>query len=184
MKKSIWNKNSIDLDLTALLDVIFILLMVVMCYQVSAVKSGVEEAEQKAIEAEAAEESAEANAAVLAAQLEAMEEVESKVAFMSVYVGYDPSNITTRYIRFVRSGKEESQEVIQEITITPATEDMSYQEFAAEFQAFMEANAEKPVLLSLDDSKILYRDHERMSSLIGELEGQYTNLFMNNETEE
>ncbi len=184
MKKSKFNKNSIDLDLTALLDVIFILLMVVMCYQVSAVKSGVETAEQKVAEAEAAKEDAEADVSVLSAQLEAMEEVESKVAFMSVYVGYNPSNITTRYIRFVRSNQEESQEVIQEISITPETEEAAYQEFASEFQAFMEANAGKPVLLSLDDSKILYRDHERMSDLISELEGQYTNLFMNNETEE
>jgi len=184
MKKSILNKNTIDLDLTALLDVIFILLMVVMCYQVSVVKNNAEEAKQQVEEAQTAREDAEANEAVLAAQLEAMEEVDSKVGFMTVYVGYNPSNITNRYIRFVRNMQGEESAVIQEIVITPETEAEAYSQFETEMEAFLTANSGMPVLLTLDDSHILYRDHEQMAKSISKLEGTYTNLFMNSEAEE
>ncbi len=169
------DKSTIDIDLTSLLDVIFILLMVVMSYQVT-----LGDARQKEAEAAVrAQETAEAERDLAMRHLELVEKPELSVAFITLSVGYDSADPTVRSVRFMR----DTQTAIEEISITPATEEAAYSRFETMLAEYLAANAGLPVLLTLDDSNILYRDHVRMSELLKQAEESHGNLYLNHPQE-
>lgn len=163
-------KKGLDIDLTPLLDVIFIVLMVVMC-RLSLVTN---EEREKTLEAENAAEEASANYEVTRTQLENYENEDQLVAFITLNAMYEKNNPKTRHIRLAYN----DETVIEDIVITPETQEQSYSQFVEEITAFVEGKAGSPVLLSIDDDQILYRDHIRLEKEIASLQENYTNLFL------
>ncbi len=150
MKKSFSSKGKINIDLTSLLDVIFLVLMVVMCYQ--------------KINGTRAE----------AAPPEIVVNTVDGVKNVVLYVTYDDSDITSRHIYLKRDAESDE---IQDIVITPETEEASYSAFETKLKEYLSANSMMPVLVTIDDSRILYRDAVRMTELLGSIGDEYTNLY-------
>ena len=163
-------KKGLDIDLTPLLDVIFIVLMVVMC-RLSLVTN---EEREKTVEAENAAEEALANYEVATTQLENYENENQLVAFITLNAMYEKNDPRTRHIRLAYN----DETLIEDIVITPETQEQAYGQFGEEITSFVQSKEGSPVLLSIDDSRILYRDYVRMEKEIASLQEAYNNLFL------
>lgn len=166
-KKSI---PSLDIDLTPLLDVIFIVLMVVMCHQ----SLGTQAAEQKIGQLTTALNKAESKNGLLKKQLETFNNADILVAHVTLHADYDLENPKTRHIKFVFNNNVE----FEEITITPETEEKSFTALETNMKAFLDNKKDKPVLIALNEDCILYRDQVKLFQMLTELENQYKNLYI------
>lgn len=166
-KKSI---PSLDIDLTPLLDVIFIVLMVVMCHQ----SLGTQAAEQKIGQLTTALNKAESKNGLLKKQLETFNNADILVAHVTLHADYDLENPKTRHIKFVFNNNVE----FEEITITTETEEKSFTALETNMKAFLDNKKDKPVLIALNEDCILYRDQVKLFQMLTELENQYKNLYI------
>ncbi len=160
MKKKNRENKIIDIDLTSMLDVIFIVLMVVMCQQVL----GLSKASQEKEDLE--------NMVKVYQVLEEAEEG-NFVAYTSLRVDFEDANPKVRHIRLLYGNNP----AIKEIEITPETEDSAYEEFVSSTENFLDDNKSIPVMLVIGEDGILYRDHERMEKEIKKLQETHSNLY-------
>ena len=159
-----------DIDLTPLLDVIFIVLMVVMCQQ-----SLTSNAEKETItELENNMEVVEAENEIMKTQLDNYENETQLVAYITLKADYEKNNPKTRHIRLAYN----DESVIEDIVITPDTQVQAYDQFVQEISTFVESKEGVPVLLTLEDEGILYRDHVRLEKEIARLQETYSNLYL------
>ncbi len=164
---------SLDIDLTSLLDVIFIVLMVVMCHQALGTQAAKQEAEQE-IELLTTElDEAEAENEVHETQLHAYEDANDLVAYVTLRADYDTQNPKTRHIQLAYN----NDVAFEEITITPETERTGYATLEDNMNNFLTEKEGMPVLIVLNEEHILYRDQVKISKMLAELGEQYTNLY-------
>lgn len=169
MNRSFLEKAKIDIDLTSLLDVIFIILMVVLCHrQVDAnnQKAQMEELKEKV----AVTQDVEAENLMYEERLDTYENLSEYINLVTVYAEYDLTDVTKRYIR-VMNGDEE----IKKIEITPDTESQGFEEFTSFMEAIVGENTEKPILCSLDCGQILYRDAVKINEIVSTMKAD--NLY-------
>ncbi|MDO4808648.1 MAG: hypothetical protein Q4A04_01595 [Eubacteriales bacterium] len=188
MKHRLKNKLNTVVELTSLLDVIFIVLMIVICNQQinleekgHDVETAYEEAAEVKAEAEAAlseaedlRAEAEAEKALFEEHLEKFEDVSSQMTTVTVIIDYQPSNLRTRTIRLVADA-----DTPETITITPETENDAYTKFEEKLEDLVtQAEAsDKPVVISIDMTRILYRDELRAEEVLSAVYGRHGNLF-------
>ena len=186
MKKRFGNRINTAIELTSLLDVIFIVLMVVLLNSQVSGQNKVREAESRMEQAEAmmdeaadARAEAEADAAILKDQIEMLKDSEAQMAVITVYVDYTPSSPKNRHIRTTVNGTE-----LERIDITPETQNEAYEMFGRQLDEVIAGYADgtdgterRPVILSLDTTQILYRDEKAVDQVIGKLFDSYDNLF-------
>ncbi len=167
------NKNSLpnlDIDLTPLLDVIFIVLMVVMCHQ----SLGTQAAEQKIGQlTKELDVVTDANGRYKD-QLYTYDNANVWVAHVTMRADYDEENPKTRHIQLVYN----NDTAFNEITITPETEENGFETLERNMKEFLDKETGKPVLLALNEERILYRDQVKISQMLTELENQYKNLYL------
>ena len=165
------DKLDIALDLTSLLDVIFIVLMVVMCQR---------ELNVRATDAEMAKltsqiEDAESTIELYEAHREEMENITDKVALATLNIGFydeDPTNRTVKMIIGNNNGFEE-------LDINKDNEDEQYGVLKTRLEQFISSyDGEMPVLITLSDENILYRDWVRAGGMLEELKASYPNLYV------
>ncbi|WP_026507161.1 hypothetical protein [Butyrivibrio sp. MC2013] len=158
-----------DLDLTPLLDVIFIILMVVMCNQTLLTKeSKAETADmRKELDACVAE-----NIAVKD-QLSAMENEEDIISYVTLSASYDSDNPRIRHFKLIRNNETE----IEDIVIIPEKEDEAFKRVEEELDTFVAEWKDKPVLIVLDKDQILYRDYQKLDEYLSKLHEKYNNIF-------
>ncbi len=166
-KKSI---SGLDIDLTPLLDVIFIVLMVVMCHQ----SLGTQAAEQEIGQLTTKLNESEDNNGLLKIQLESFKNADILVAHVTMRADYETENPKTRHIQVAYNNNT----AFEEITITPETEEKSFATFETNMKEFLDKEKGKPVLVALNEDCILYRDQVKISQLLTRLENQYNNLYM------
>lgn len=199
MKHRLGNKLNTVVELTSLLDVIFIVLMIVICNQQINLVEKQESADRMVTEAEAEAESilldadairaeaesvlleaedrmaeAEAEKALFEEHSEKFADVTSQMMTVTVVIDYQPSNLKTRTIRLLAdAGQPET------ITITPETENDAYTEFEEKLETLVaEAEAaDKPVVIGIDMKRILYRDEQRAEEVLSVINERHGNLF-------
>ena len=199
MKHRLGNKLNTVVELTSLLDVIFIVLMIVICNQQINLEEKQESADRMVTEAEAEAESilldadairaeaesvlreaedrmaeAEAEKALFEEHSEKFADVTSQMMTVTVVIDYQPSNLKTRTIRLLAdAGQPET------ITITPETENDAYTEFEEKLETLVaEAEAaDKPVVIGIDMKRILYRDEQRAEEVLSVINERHGNLF-------
>ena len=180
-----FRKNDIVIDLTSLLDVIFIVLLIVMCgQQLLSDTTREAAAEAEALQQEADETLREASALqqYYEKHSDAYENTEKYVKFIDVVAYFDSSvRITDRTI-IVSSGMEGENPVTQ-FAVTAATEESDYKQFQDYLTSLIapgEDGETVPVILSLNrnDDNILYRDEVAISNLFTYLSEQYDNVFV------
>ena len=175
MKNRISDRIKNSIDLTSLLDVIFIVLMIVMCYQQIYLEKREANADSVMQEAQVMkDEAAEslADAAVYAKQLENCENLFSQLSLVTVYASYQPSDVKNRQIRVLVNNDE-----VSTIDLSPSNTEEAYARLEQLLNDSISSNPDIPVIISLDEEQILYRDEVRISDMIKELSGKYENLY-------
>ncbi len=165
------NTGNVLIDLTSLLDVVFIVLMVVVC-QLQGTKSAIvkdkADIQNKQFEMQAQQEMYED-------QIESMDKVADYVAFISVNAHFD-SNLTTRHIVVMNSDKLSEIPDIAELKGMSVSEGFS--DLREYLESYLQENPNRMVVLSLNegDEDILYRDEKEIKKLFNELASQYPNI--------
>ncbi len=159
-------KSALNFDLTPLLDVIFIVLMVVMCNR--------SVGENKEI-AELVKENDRLNSEnrVLSDQIYAEENKDDLVSNVVLYADYESENPRTRHI-WLAHGEDS---LTEPVTITPETEEEGFVRIREELEGYVTESTDKPVLIVLDESRILYRDQQSLDKMLDELDQNHTNLY-------
>ena len=187
MNRRFRNRTNTNIDLTSLLDVIFILLMVVMVSQkvtqqqkyeqevakVEAAAAGMENAAAEAEKLKDAAADSKAMEQIYKEQLEAAQSVFDDVMIATVYVDYVPSDIKNRTIRLLINN-----ETVTEIKVTPAEAGAAFLKFEDMLSQRIGEDPEKPFILTLDETQILYRDEKSVRKIINRLSAKYENLYI------
>ena len=179
IKKSNRTGGQMLIDLTPLLDVIFILLIVVVCYQTRyRDRSDEIRTEAAAVRDEAMDAQADTDAqnAVLREQLETYANLNDYVNVIEIYATYAPSDRKSRTI-YIRYNDEEKQ-----ISLTSSNSARAWQECETYLAGILDGSAELPTVLTIMDERMLYRDEQKINELFGELSGRYDNLYLRNYT--
>lgn len=169
MKRKQRNKKSdITIDLTSLLDVIFIFLLVLMVGQKAANTTA---QSQLMDEQTAISEMQEAKRLY-----EEAAETARYVKSIAVTVPYTPNEIHKREIRILIYGETEWET----IPLIGSDTQKAAQEFKDKVQAYIKQDPDTPVILSLndDDEKILYRDEKMVTDIFYELMKEYDNVTL------
>lgn len=175
MKHRLSGKLKNTIELTSLLDVIFIVLMIVICNQQINMTAKTNEA--RVMMEEAADMQAEAKA-----QKELYEQhndtyaaINDQMDIITVYVDYKPSDIKNRQIRIMANDEE-----LPMITLSPSNAKEAYGKFetALENRVAAAEASKKPVIISIDTTQILYRDEQAVEEIVSRLFDDHKNLYM------
>lgn len=164
-------KSDILIDLTSLLDVIFIVLLVVIARQ----QTLTEKTQNEMNQASEASQEAQARYELYKDQMEMADNLNKYVFAVSVYASYNSENVTQRTIRILR---EEEEIQTFELRGTNVKEPMAA--FRTAMEDYVKAHGDQPVILSLNekDEKILYRDEKAIKQVFDELKREYDNVFV------
>ena len=159
------------IDVTSLLDVIFIILLVVLLGQ-SNVETNLKQAQA---EAETARTQTEAEQRLYEQQLELAEDINQYVFAVSVVVPYNREDVTQRTIQMLKEGEEIERFELSGNNVTGAVE-----AFKKSLISYIEAYNDRPVILSLNekDENILYRDEVMVTEIFFELTREYGNVYI------
>lgn len=159
------------IDLTSLLDVMFIILLVVLWGQTSTEGK----LEQSRVENEYAKAKTEAEYRLYEQQLQIADSINQYVWAVSVVVPYNEYDVTQRTIRILKEGEE-----IESFELVGNNVTASVEAFKQSLIGYIEKNADRPVILSLNekDETILYRDETMVSELFMELAKEYANVYI------
>ena len=164
-------KSDVMIDLTSLLDVIFIILLVVLCGQ-SSMKQNLTEVQSNA---ENAQKQAEEVYELYKEQLEIADNLNQYVWAVSIMVPYDEHEVTKRQIRFLKEGQE-----IETIDLIGNDVTNAVETFKRSLIKYIQENEDRPVILSLneDDDYILYRDEIMVNEVFLELAEKFSNVYI------
>ncbi|MBR6475318.1 MAG: hypothetical protein IKS98_07690 [Lachnospiraceae bacterium] len=169
------------IDLTPLLDVIFIVLIVVLAGR-DTFNANVEqkyaeaeqvqsEAEQKQIEAEQEINDMMASVKTYESQLEVFEELNDQFNVIAVSTYYRLQDRTYRNVIVKTFGNEPVA-----MELNPSNSDKVWDQFKTIIEDVVKADETKETIISLkieEGEKTLYRDYEKMKNIINELQGIY-----------
>ena len=133
------SKNDVIVDLTSLLDVMFIILLVVLCGQ-STITEDLSETQSRA-------EYAISQAKEEKWLYEEQQEIVNNVWAVSIMVPYDENEVIKRQIRFLIRGEE-----IKSIDLVGNDGSVAMNEFKECLVGYIEQNKDMPVILSLNEN--------------------------------
>lgn len=159
------------IDLTSLLDVMFIILLIVMWGQ-NNTEGNLEKARA---EAEQAKAKTEAEYRLYADQLDIADHINQYVCAVSVMVPFNEEDVTQRQIQILKEG-----EVIESFDLVGNNVSASVEAFKKSLTEYIQKNNGRPIILSLNenDDYILYRDEVMVTELFLELAKEYNNVYV------
>ncbi len=171
MRRRRKRNNDLLIDLTSLLDVIFIFLLVILCGEQLAKEQYINQeqaAREQVQEAEAAKE-------LYEDQLEISDSLNQYVNAISVYSDYNPEQITVRKVRVLKEAQE-----MESFDLIGADTKEAYAGFRECLVAYIAETPDQPVILSLNegDEKILYRDEKAILEIFEDLSDEYGNVYI------
>ncbi len=166
MRRSGRRRNDILIDLTSLLDVIFILLMVVLARQQI---SGMDLQDQtaKLKEQEAALQAEKAETMDEYRLYSAQNDLTEKMVIISVTATFDPENPRERSLKILKNGNDRPEV----FTLSGGNTKEAFDKFEEQLVSYVREAGGLPVVLSLadDGSEILYRDAQRIQEIFNSL---------------
>ena len=164
-------RGDVLIDLTSLLDVIFIILLVVMWGQ----NTTKDQLKQQQAEVEQAKAQTEEEYRLYKDQLETADNLNRYVWVASIRVPYDASDVTRRTILILKEGEE-----MERFELVGNNVAASVEAFRKSLIGYIEKNEDRPVILSLNekDENILYRDEVMVNEIFTELMKEYTNVYI------
>lgn len=179
--KKLFHRQDIAIDLTSLLDVIFIVLLIVMGNQRLQAENAKAEAAQAA---EMMDQTAQIQQAY-ANHIQKYEETEEYVLFIDVTAAYSSAQISRRTIRVMAGADlEKTQPYVIEISTENAS--AGFQELENVLHSRIEEYAAgreeggRPVILTLNkkDDDILYRDEVVIKAIFDRIVEQYDDVYL------
>ncbi|MBP5264290.1 MAG: hypothetical protein J6Z33_07965 [Lachnospiraceae bacterium] len=180
MKRRHRAKSDILIDLTSLLDVIFIVLLVVIGRQMNLTDQQAEQVKAGIAveEATAQAEVAHAKYSLYLDQLDTADTLNQMVCALTVYCYYSENDVTERYVEILRKGDAEPTM----ITMRGENVSAALQSVKNAIIEYVQDNHEFPVILSLNegDERILYRDEKAIKKIFEELSvsADYPNVYV------
>ncbi len=175
MRRQGKKKNDILIDLTSLLDVIFILLMVVLArQQVSGMdlerQSARLEEEEQSLKEE--KEKVQDEFRLYSDQ----NDITDKTVIISVTATFDPENPKERSLKILKNGNSAPDVFILKGGDTKE----AYREFEEKLRSYVSEGEGLPVVLSLadDGSEILYRDAKRIQEIFNSLSSVSDDIYL------
>ena len=168
------------IDLTPLLDVIFIMLIVVLTVQTQHGDDGSEKLEEaQQIEAEAKDqlEAMDSQLITMQEQLETYHNLNEYINVITICADYQPSNRKYRTVYLVIDDQE------MKFSLNPSNGDTVWAECQAAIEQCLSENPDVPLIYSVLSSKMLYRDEQKIKSLFDELSSSYDNIYLKQVTE-
>ena len=144
------------IDLTSLLDVIFILLfIIIMAYaQASqALKDETSKIEQERLDAKATQEAYQQ-------ATEQLDNIGERVLFVTVYCTYSESDPSLRSIQIVASNNE-----TESFELNEKNESTIFARLQNHLETLIDKNKEKTIFIDINTEQILRRDYERIDSI-------------------
>ena len=175
MRRQRRGKNDILIDLTSLLDVIFILLMVVLArQQVSGMNLTKQQEELDKLQAECRE--AEINAEEEYKLYSEQTDLAEKCVIITVTAAFDPEEPKSRTLRILKNGNSEADVFPLEGTDTGE----SFASFEEKLKRYVDSADGMPVVLSIadDGSEILYRDQQRIQAVFNGLQAESGDIYI------
>lgn len=169
MRREHLHNNNILLDLTPLLDVIFIILLIFVSQTILLKKTSAGEAQRLQDEyTEAKKEYDLRN-----------EMIDDYYTFVTVISTYDEDNPENREIRISRDPNEADQI----ITLNGSDVEQEYSEFEECLKGYIDPGREAPIVFSLNqgDERILYRDENRIRETVEKLQNSNNNVYFKKE---
>lgn len=171
MRRKKRHNGDVIIDLTSLLDVIFIVLLVVICYASSLSSNYMEQqdvAESKIEEAENAQN----------VYNDMVKEGNSLIEYVGIIVVRIPpreDDYTKRTIYVLENGEDELVEYQLEGNNTST----QFDELKSYIEKYIEGHENRPVIISLNDTDedILYRDEKTVLNMIDELQTEHNNIY-------
>lgn len=169
MRKGRNAKHDLIIDLTSLLDVIFIILLVVLCNQQISKMQFDSQAQEVLMQ----KQKAEAEYKLYKDQIEISNNLNQYVCAISIYSEYNPEQITIRNIHILKENQE-----IENYTLE-GSDTSALDDLRASLIKYIEENSSQPVILSLNenDEKILYRDEKAILQIFDDLKNEYSNVY-------
>lgn len=174
-------KADILIDLTSLLDVIFIVLLVVIGRQMNLTERQAEQVQAAAAVEEAMAKAQEAQATyeLYMDQVDTAETIGQYVCVISVNAYYDEADITERHIKVFRKGDADP---FATIDLKGENVEKSLNQLKSVIEEYATKNDDLPVILTLNenDEKILYRDEKAIRGIFQDLADMDTlpNVFL------
>lgn len=168
------------IDLTPLLDVIFIMLIVVLTIQTQHGDDASEKLEEaQRIEAEAKDqlEAMDSQMITMQEQLETYHNLNEYINVITICADYQPSNRKYRTVYLVIDDQE------MKFSLNPSNGDTVWAECQAAIEQCLSENPDVPMIYSVLSSKMLYRDEQKIKSLFDELSSSYDNIYLKQVTE-
>lgn len=165
------NVGNVLIDLTSLLDIVFIVLLVVVC-QLQGTKSQI--AQDKA-DIQNQQAAIKTQQELYDDQIESLDNVADYIAVISVNAHFD-ADLITRHIDVVNSDKKSEVPEIAELKGMSVSEGFS--DLRDYLEGYLQDNSDRVVVLSLNDGDedILYRDEKEIKNIFNELASQYPNI--------
>jgi len=162
-------KSNILIDLTSLLDVVFILLLIVLC-QLNNNKDKVKLAQQQ-VDAQTAE-----NEVLQEQYLDQIGKLGDHVTVISVNASFDEKSPETRHISIMNSDQSSNPPEIPEL-VRMNTDDAD-KVMKDYIESYINDNPQKVIVLSLNegDEDILYRDEKRIKSYFKGFRSEHENV--------
>lgn len=173
--------SRILIDLTPLLDVIFIVLIVVLAgqdnYSTEADRKYAE-AEKYVIDVNAEMEEIDAENSVLKEQMSSYSALNEYFNVVTVYAAYSPENRKFRTI-YIKVNTDETQK----INLNPSNSQDAWNECRKFIEDIIKKDESLPMILSINtsgDDKMLYRDESSINDMFADLMRKYQNLTIRN----
>ncbi|SEM18561.1 hypothetical protein SAMN04487770_12811 [Butyrivibrio sp. ob235] len=165
------NKSNILIDLTSLLDVVFIILLVVMC-QLQETKNTYA-AKEESIQQQ--ENDFNELKKLYSDQIESLGSVSDYISYITVNAQYD-EDLVTRHITILNSDKQSEIPEIPQLKGLRVSD--GYDELNKYLSTYVAENPERVVVLSFneDDEDILYRDEKAIKEIFTQLSSEYPNI--------
>lgn len=202
MRNRPWKNTNTAIELTSLLDVIFIVLMIVVCNQQISTKNQIQEAQEAMVEAEvlsadaeareAALEAREENLAKREAEAEAMVAAEADVLAerdfykeqLDTYENMTDQILAVTVFVDYDPADIKNREIRylygtkeESIKVNPENMNEAYTELERKLGEIVFANKDIPVIITVSRGQILYRDEKAVSDVLTKLSESHTNLF-------
>ncbi|MCR5487064.1 MAG: biopolymer transporter ExbD [Lachnospiraceae bacterium] len=165
------------IDLTSLLDVVFIMLLIVVCSQMELgreLRDKEQTVSSAMIQARAASENAARKEKQLDDLLDASGDIYAYVPRLSILADYDPEAVTERSISVLAmdgAGKDEFQ---TDLSGNDGTKER-FGELRKYLAEYLESHPDRPVVISFneDDRDVLYRDLKMILEILDEIGEEY-----------
>lgn len=177
MRKRRKSKLGVLIDLTSLLDVIFIILMIVVSNQMKQSQ----DLKEYQNNVKQLQDSVEVEKRVYQDQVDTVENLNEYVWTISVNASFDVDTITNRTIRMVKNAED-----AEEFQLVGANVSEAMNRFEQRLREHIEESRDAFVLLSLNekDERILYRDEQAILRIFEELLEEYPSVHVKRGKEE